>query len=288
MLDCHSADVPCDCRASLVVARALINLDPNLVFNPPATVNLEPAVKVISSLLDNTSHAAAVRPTNEGIAENISALQALTNIASLDYRFAPHRPKELVFDAGWTPVFDLMYSDVGPVRRASVELLCNLSDYEPLKEKFLEPNQRGNERLRVLTAYYGGDEDMNTRTAAGAALVGFLSYPDAPLRFVGNELSGTYMTENLAMLSEKVESSLLEQEEALAVRTLAMAGCLLYPVIGQEDEKTKTVSTVLASFKKSGTSDEIMKLWSRRKNWSARLRGSIEYLMEPIVQQLSK
>lgn len=286
-------------RASLIVARSLTNLDPALIFNPPATVPFEPTLRVLFHLLHNSIQATAIGSDTESMGETINALQALTNIASLQLPLDPGGPLDLIFKQVWEHADELLYSNITPIRRAFVELLCNMSYYMPLKEEFLQRSRRGDERLRILIAYYGGDDDMDTRLSAAGIFVELLQCPGAELQFIGKPNSTTYMKECLAILHEEPQTrqsmeasqrgsstGLTGKCEELAVRTLAMTSCLLSPEDEEEHQRAKSTQTVLKTLEHSGVSEELKKIWSGLGKLNITLRTRIKPHMTRIVEQV--
>lgn len=274
-----------DVRASacLAVARALTSLDPNLTFTSNSGIAIQPAIASLSRVLSTHATAVQVAPAADAVNATVSALQALTNLATLEAGDAT--PQKLVLTASWPAVEDLIYSDVTALRRCAVELICNMATYPATGMLFFEGKaQQARQRLRILTGYFGGDDDGATRTAAAGALVGLLDFPGAGEMFLDGPGVG-YVGECLGVLGQGCEARSLE--EGLAVRALAMTGVLLYPQTEEGDSRTEEVfKRVIRRLEDGGVLAQIRRIDRERRGWSAPRRQQVDYMMEDILSKL--
>lgn len=148
------------------LARILISLNPAHAFAASATPHVTEAIPPLVYLLkpSNTSFS----PTSESPRDLLpvfESLLALTNLASSPDATAATSIVRTAFDL----IEEHMLHDNTLLRRAAVELICNLCPFPSAAAKFADGSARAKTRLRVLLAMADVD-DLATRRAAGGAL----------------------------------------------------------------------------------------------------------------------
>ncbi|KAF2761659.1 ARM repeat-containing protein [Pseudovirgaria hyperparasitica] len=142
------------------LARILISINPAHIFLagiPPSN-----AVRPLLSLLDED----AAGEGTKDLLPTFEALLALTNLASMD----DTTPRDTILRLAWTTLeTSLLLHNNTMVRRAAVELLCNLMPSPVCAGKFSDGSPAASQRLHVLLAL-ADVEDVATRRAAGGAL----------------------------------------------------------------------------------------------------------------------
>ena len=153
------------------LARLLISLNPSHVFTsstPHITDAIPPLVSLLPHPSSNSSSNAPFTNAASGPADllpTFESLLALTNLASSPQPLAA----DLIVRLAFPQLEDLMLHDHTLLRRAAVELLCNLCVCHSGAGKFADGSKRSKGRLRVLLAL-SDVEDVATRRAAGGAL----------------------------------------------------------------------------------------------------------------------
>ncbi|KAF8604927.1 ARM repeat-containing protein [Ceratobasidium sp. AG-I] len=174
---------PGDLLALQALAKLAITHPPNLLFGPTPRAAIGP----LSNLL--THHDASTL-------QQFEALMALTNIATVD-------AEGVVKGTGIRHVEDLMLADHKMVRRASVELLCNLVGSDDVWTRYTGEGDAEAEsgaskaiqsRLHVLMALSDVD-DLPTRRAASGALAMLTSSAPAVNSLLGLERGPSRLTQ---------------------------------------------------------------------------------------------
>ncbi|KAI7549309.1 ARM repeat-containing protein [Hortaea werneckii] len=151
--------------ASHALARLLISINPTHVF----TSGL-PATSAVSSLIPllTTDHTndPTPNPTERDLLPTFETLLALTNLASMSDSTAA----DLLTRSATPQIEDLLFSTHPLIRRATVELLCNLMAHPSGVSLFvLTDSADAKRRLHILFALTTSG-DLGTRRAAGGAL----------------------------------------------------------------------------------------------------------------------
>lgn len=169
------------------LAKMVITTPPNLLFPPPhQTTSLNTLSPLYKLLTDPSS----------SLLQQFEALMALTNIASIDSSIANRIMAATILNPASSSLFrgsgshtneklrivskveEDMFHDNPMIRRAAIELVCNLVNSpvgfayfsgEALVGTVGEPNARVRSRLNILLLLTGVD-DVNTRLAAGGTL----------------------------------------------------------------------------------------------------------------------
>ncbi|RVX70703.1 hypothetical protein B0A52_05353 [Exophiala mesophila] len=152
--------------AAHALARLLISLNPAHVFPSGSTPDITDAVPPLLALVK----AAKSEGLNQAdqprdLLPVFESLLALTNLASAPDQTAA---KAIVMGA-WDDIEDLQLGNNAMIRRASTELICNLTIIPAGAEKFADGSKRAGQRLHILVAMADVD-DLATRRAAGGAL----------------------------------------------------------------------------------------------------------------------
>jgi len=152
--------------AAHALARILISLNPAHVFAASATPHITEAIPPLVQLLKPLSREFAPgADAPRDLLPIFESLLALTNLASSpDPAVAA-----TILRTAWDPTEELMLHDNTLLRRAAVELVCNLCVVPAGAAKFADGSARAKSRLRVLLAM-ADVEDLPTRRAAGGAL----------------------------------------------------------------------------------------------------------------------
>lgn len=154
--------------AAHALARILISLNPSHIFPASSTPSITSAVPPLASLLKPPpSDGPALTDTEpRDLLPLFESLLALTNLAS-----SPNSDVASVIIRTCLPnVEDLLLSTSNDlVRRAAVELLCNLVAHPQGIVLYADASAQAQQRLRILIAMADVD-DEKTRSAAGGAL----------------------------------------------------------------------------------------------------------------------
>ena len=185
--------------ASHALARILISLDPTLVFPASTTPHITDAIPPLVSLLqpasvsNTSSPPSPLSPSSRDDAPldllpTFEALLTLTNLASAPDKTAAAAIVRTAFD---TVCDDLLLSNNTLIRRAAVELLCNLCTCPAGIAKFADlstTNVAGHAKRRCHLLLAMADvEDLPTRRAAGGALAMLSDFPEVASLLVGFE-----------------------------------------------------------------------------------------------------
>jgi hypothetical protein len=163
--------------AAQALAKILISTNPHHVFSAalPSTSAIRPLVSLLFRPEEDEDGRAKAWQLHA-----FEALLALTNLASFDTT-----TQNSIINSAFTIVNDeLLLSQNELVRRAAVELICNLMASPQCIAKFADPADReAKRRLQVLLAMADVD-DVATRSAAGGALAMLLGSCDEAIEAV--------------------------------------------------------------------------------------------------------
>lgn len=156
-----SAATSAQSTAAQALSRILISTDPHHIFT--SSLPASSAIRPLLSLLTPSESSAWQLHAFE-------SLLALTNLASLNTD-----TQNSIIRSGFDTINDeLLFSQNKLVRRASMELICNLMASSLGLQKFADGSKRASQRLHILLAMTDVD-DLPTRSAAGGALAMLLS-----------------------------------------------------------------------------------------------------------------
>jgi hypothetical protein len=141
------------------LARILISTNPQHIFGGSNPVPLINAIRPLLLLLsdDPTSEQRDLLPIFE-------SLLALTNLASTD-----DSARNPIIRNSFPQIEELLLSNNKMVTRATVELICNLTQSPEGVAKFADGNKQASQRMHILLALTDS-EDFATRRAAGGGL----------------------------------------------------------------------------------------------------------------------
>ena len=154
--------------AAHALARILISLNPSHVFPSGTTPSIISAIPPLASLLRNPGQNGPVLGDNapRDLLPVFESLLALTNLASSPNQDVANTIVRLAF----SDIEDLLITTSHEyVRRAAVELICNLVAFPAGIILYADASRKALERLRILIAMADVD-DEKTRSAAGGAL----------------------------------------------------------------------------------------------------------------------
>lgn len=151
-------------EASHALARILISVDPALIFPASGLPHITSAIQPLISLLKPAT-TQGMTDRLQDLLPTFESLLALTNLAS-----SPDiSPANIIMRSAWDAIEDLLLSNNVMIRRASCELVCNLTATEAGVAKYADGSRRSVQRLHTLLALADMD-DLATRRAAGGAL----------------------------------------------------------------------------------------------------------------------
>lgn len=162
-------------EAAHALARILISLNPQHLFPSGTTPHITSAVPPLASLLKAPpSDGPALADTGpRDLLPVFESLLALTNLAS-----ASQEVVNAIIRNSFSDLEDLLLSSSHQlVRRAAVELICNLVAFPNGIVLYADGSRRALERLRILVAM-ADVEDDKTRSAAGGALAMLTEYEE--------------------------------------------------------------------------------------------------------------
>jgi len=162
-------------EAAHALARILISLNPQHLFPSGTTPHITSAVPPLASLLKAPpSDGPALADTGpRDLLPVFESLLALTNLAS-----ASQEVVNAVIKNSFSDLEELLLSSSHQlVRRAAVELICNLVAFPNGIVLYADGSRRALERLRILVAM-ADVEDDKTRSAAGGALAMLTEYEE--------------------------------------------------------------------------------------------------------------
>ena len=158
----------CSRDSAHVLARILISVNPHHVFFAASALPSSSAIRPLISLFEPDRNGSADTPP---LLATFEALLALTNLASMD-----DDTRVSVGRLAWDKIHDdFVLSSNTLIRRAAVELICNLVASPLIAERLAESSSRARARLRILLAMADVD-DASTRSAAGGALAMLLGW----------------------------------------------------------------------------------------------------------------
>jgi hypothetical protein len=203
----------------------------NITLAPTVLYGVHPLTKCLDSI---RPIAILLLHPSSTLLQRFEAMMALTNLASIDptvaNRIAGISNAEVVRQAEQE-----MLEDNTLVRRAAVELICNLLASEAVFNRYSgdltdkdSPEKGVTARLHILLAM-ADVEDLNTRLAASGALAGITESPTACrhlLNIDGREEKAFAMIYN--MLSPPIAESEIVEEVELEISTLAPNLSLLH------------------------------------------------------------
>ncbi|KAF2199416.1 CRO1 protein [Delitschia confertaspora ATCC 74209] len=153
--------------AAQALARILITINPHHVFSTASAVPSTSAIRPLVFLLSPDEEAKA----SHWQLHAFESLLALTNLASMD-----NETRDTIIRLAWDKVMDdLVLSQNTLVRRAAVELVCNLVNSVRAVEQLASGTPRAKNRLHILLLMTDV-EDEQTRSAAGGALAMLLGW----------------------------------------------------------------------------------------------------------------
>ncbi|CAE6406708.1 unnamed protein product [Rhizoctonia solani] len=187
--------VPQDLLSLQALAKLTITHPPNLLFgNSPRS-----AIGPLSTLLSHN---------DANTLQQFEALMALTNLAGID-------ADGVIKPVGARRIEELMLDEHKMVRRAAVELLCNLVGSEEIWTRYTGEKDEANQatkavqsRLHVLMAL-SDVEDLPTRRAASGALAMLTSSTSAVDSLLGLERGPSRL---MKVVRELVSPSVIEAE----------------------------------------------------------------------------
>lgn len=156
--------------AAHALARLLISLNPIHIFSAAL-----PATSAVSALLPLLSDETSSSPSNNPLTTQtpshdllptFEALLALTNLASLPN---DSTPRDLTIRQTWPQLQNLLLANNTLLRRACMELVCNLMASPSCVALFASASPQAKNRMHILLAL-ADVEDLATRRAAGGAL----------------------------------------------------------------------------------------------------------------------
>ncbi|KAH0563260.1 hypothetical protein GP486_002171 [Trichoglossum hirsutum] len=163
----NATDTRASTSAAHALARILISTNPTHVFSSSLPISL--ATRPLLSLLDDEG------TEQRDLLPVFESLLALTNLASTD-----NDTRDLIIRVGWPRIEELLLANNSLIRRAAVELVCNLVASPTGVAKFADGTKQAGNRLHILLAL-ADVEDYETRRAAGGALAMLLEW-DAAVR----------------------------------------------------------------------------------------------------------
>ena len=141
------------------LARILISVDPNLAFVGTNAVPMSSAIRPLLALLTPP-----LEERERDLLPVFESLLALTNLASVD-----DETRAAIIRLCFPNIETLLFQDNKMLRRASVELVCNLMAGPEGVALFVDGSSKASTRLQILLALADVD-DFETRRAAGGAL----------------------------------------------------------------------------------------------------------------------
>ena len=165
-------------NAAQALARILISVNPNLIFQTSNSISATSVVRQLVALLTDDPYM-----EERDLLPTFEALLALTNLASTD-----DATRDAIVRLAWTDIENLLLSNNSHIQRASTELLCNLVVTPQCVAKLADGSSSAKNRLRILLALADMD-DYETRRAAGGALA-MLSEWDAAANAILNQERG--------------------------------------------------------------------------------------------------
>ncbi|KPI35495.1 Ring assembly protein 3 [Cyphellophora attinorum] len=258
-----SSSVPAT-DASHALARLLISLNPAHVFTT-STPHITDAVPALVSLLHNASaNASPLAASSDNQSQDrlptFESLLALTNLAS----HPSGQAAEIIVRLAFPQIEDLLLHDHYHLRRAAVELLCNLCVCDVGAGKFGDGSARAKGRLRVLLAL-GDVDDIPTRQAAGGALA-VLSEREAVAKGILAARGGSGRN---ADASEKEEAwgvqrvlGLIadEEDQGVVVRGLVVLGNLCEADGGLDIVKGQNAAEVVKAALKKTRDEQVLEV----------------------------
>lgn len=163
--------------AAHALARILISLNPAHVFS--GALQITSAIPPLMSLLK--SEASPLDNAPRDLLPVFEALLALTNLAS-----SPNPDVALGICKNFDEIEDRILSSNVGIRRAAVELVCNLVAFPGGMVLYADGSKRALERLRILVAM-GDVDDAKTRSASGGALAMLSDIEEVREALVGDE-----------------------------------------------------------------------------------------------------
>lgn len=211
----HLSSGPTSEAAAHALARILISVDPSHVFPSSGSPHITNAIGPLLALLDPPSgpHLTADQPRD--LLPVFESLLALTNLASSPDTTAPN----LIIRTAWDKIEDLLLGNNVMLRRAAVELVCNLVALEAGAVKYLDGSKRAAQRLHVLLAL-ADVEDVATRRAAGGALAMLTEDGGASINAVLDIKRGPEIL--LGLCSEREEEDIVHRG-LVCIRNLSCA-----------------------------------------------------------------
>ncbi|KAI9893354.1 MAG: hypothetical protein M1814_006650 [Vezdaea aestivalis] len=153
-------------RAAHALARILSTVDPTLAFSDHQAISnvVRPLLSLLIPLQPGGDR--DVQPLFEG-------LMALTNVASVD-----QTSQRIVISSTFDMIQDLFFATNFLIRRAAVELNCNLVTTIEGAMHYSIDAPRGPERMEILLKFVDMD-DLPTRTAAGGTIASLSAFAPA-------------------------------------------------------------------------------------------------------------
>jgi len=229
--------------AAHALARILISLNPTHVFPASGTPNITSAIPPLVSLL--TPHQSSQTFTTDNnnnspidLLPTFESLLALTNLASA----TPTNPSDhsnptasLITRTAWDAIESLLLQSHVLLRRATTELICNLTATPPGIALYADSSRRARERLRILTAMADVD-DPKTRLAAGGALAMLTDYEEVVQTL-------TQDTDRFPRTIEVILDMVCDADGGLKHRGFVVLSNLLNNAPEGQNERVKTVVT---------------------------------------------
>ncbi|CAF9925930.1 hypothetical protein IMSHALPRED_006825 [Imshaugia aleurites] len=157
------SDIEARHTAAHALARTLISIDPTLVFPSSGSMPLTSVIRPTLSLLREDSASMTQGPRD--LLPTFEALLALANLASVPSSGSA----ETIIRQAYPTIEDLMLNNNALVRRAAIQLVCNLVNCPLGVELFADESPVAARRMHILLAM-ADVEDVATRSAAAGAM----------------------------------------------------------------------------------------------------------------------
>ncbi|CAO3587936.1 unnamed protein product [Absidia cylindrospora] len=157
----NNAQEPYKTTATQALAKLAITTDPRLAFTAAQMLDL---VRPLLTLCKDDNQL-----------RQFEGLMALTNMASMD-----DQVRYMIDGADGMAVFEnLQLSSNDMVQRAATEMVCNMTFFEPVFERYSNPSSPGAQNRIRLLMILSDHEDVATRRAASGALAILANSVDA-------------------------------------------------------------------------------------------------------------
>lgn len=216
--------------AAQALSRILISLNPTHVFPANTSPHITSAIPPLARLLKPPVHdgPTLADTSQRDLLPVFESLLALTNLASTPNQDVANAVVRLCF----SDIEDLLLSTSHDfVRRAAVELICNLVAFPAGIVLYADGSRRALERLRILVAM-ADVEDEKTRSAAGGALAMLTEFEEVRKVLADDE-------EKIWRTVEVLLDLVGDQEVGIKHRGLVVLGNLLESEAGRGEKVRK-------------------------------------------------